>query len=109
MSLRMNANRGASLSGADPAERIEGPRRTLVLGGVRSGKSRFAESLARASRLPVTFIATARALDGEMRERIAVHRNRRSADWRLVEEPIALAETLARECLGDHCCLVECH
>jgi hypothetical protein len=104
----MNANRDSSLSGADPAERIEGPRRTLVLGGVRSGKSRFAESLARASGLPVTYSATARALDEEMRERIAPHRNRRPADWRLVEEPVALAETLARECSGDRCCLVEC-
>jgi adenosylcobinamide kinase/adenosylcobinamide-phosphate guanylyltransferase len=84
------------------------PRRTLILGGVRSGKSRLAESLAGASGLPVTYIATARVGDEEMARRIAAHQARRSAGWRLVEEPLDLAGTLTRECASDRCCLVEC-
>ncbi len=86
----------------------DNPRRTLVLGGVRSGKSRLAESLARGSDLPVTYVATARAGDAEMARRIDLHRLRRPADWRLVEEPLDLAGVLARECDAGGCVLVEC-
>jgi adenosylcobinamide kinase/adenosylcobinamide-phosphate guanylyltransferase len=83
-------------------------QRTLVLGGVRSGKSRLAESLARGSGLPVAYVATARAGDAEMARRIAEHRLRRPADWHLVEEPLDLAGAIARECVSGHCVLVEC-
>jgi adenosylcobinamide kinase / adenosylcobinamide-phosphate guanylyltransferase len=87
----------------------DNPRRTLVLGGVRSGKSRLAESLAQASGLPVTYVATARVGDDdEMVQRIALHRRRRPADWRLVEEPLDLAGTLTRECGPARCILVDC-
>ncbi|WP_295427238.1 bifunctional adenosylcobinamide kinase/adenosylcobinamide-phosphate guanylyltransferase [uncultured Thiodictyon sp.] len=82
--------------------------RTLVLGGVRSGKSRFAEGLARAAALPVTYIATARGADGEMARRIAEHQRRRPAAWDLVEEPLALAEALAAAAAPGRCVLVEC-
>ena len=84
------------------------PARTLVLGGVRSGKSRFAEGLAGACALPVTYLATARAGDGEMAHRIAAHRRRRPAAWHLVEEPLALAEALAAAAAPGRCVLVEC-
>lgn len=68
--------------------------KTLVLGGVRSGKSRFAEALARRSRQPVTVIATALAGDDEMQQRIAAHRAARPTDWPVIEEPHRLAEAL---------------
>jgi adenosylcobinamide kinase/adenosylcobinamide-phosphate guanylyltransferase len=80
----------------------------LILGGVRSGKSRLAERLARDSGLAVTYIATARASDDEMTARIAAHRERRPADWRLVEEPLALVDSLRREAAAGRCVLVEC-
>lgn len=62
---------------------------TLVLGGARSGKSRFAEGLARQLQGPRTYVATAEAFDGEMRQRIALHRAQRAADgWETVEAPL---------------------
>ncbi|NLQ19166.1 hypothetical protein HGG82_16320 [Marinomonas sp. M1K-6] len=54
--------------------------RQLVLGGVRSGKSRYAESLAKEVGLPVTYIATARAGDDEMQQRIQQHQAYRPSD-----------------------------
>lgn len=59
--------------------------RTLILGGVRSGKSRLAERLALESGLPVTYIATATGDDAEMRARIAAHRVRRPDHWQVIE------------------------
>jgi adenosylcobinamide kinase/adenosylcobinamide-phosphate guanylyltransferase len=83
--------------------------RTLVLGGVRSGKSRLAERLALESGLPVTYVATAtNGDDPEMVARIAAHQNHRPADWALVEEHLRLADTLSRVCANDRCVLVEC-
>ena len=82
--------------------------KTLILGGVRSGKSRLAERLAGASGLPVTYIATATAGDDAMRARIAAHRARRPATWSLVEEPRALAATLHSHAAPDRCLLVDC-
>jgi len=67
----------------------------LVLGGVRSGKSRYAESLGRATADPVTLIATATAGDAEMAERIAAHRAHRPPEWHVIEEPIHLGRALA--------------
>ncbi|WP_367122702.1 bifunctional adenosylcobinamide kinase/adenosylcobinamide-phosphate guanylyltransferase [Sulfurivirga sp.] len=66
----------------------------LVLGGARSGKSRYAMGLAESSALPVTFIATARALDEEMAARIQRHRQERPAHWETVEAPVDLAGAL---------------
>lgn len=62
-------------------------RLIFVTGGTRSGKSAFAEEVAAALGSDVTYIATARAGDSEMAERIALHRERRPESWRTVEEP----------------------
>jgi len=67
---------------------------TLVLGGARSGKSRYAESLIAAFAPPWTYVATAEAGDAEMTARIAAHRSRRGAQWRTVEVPRDLAAAL---------------
>lgn len=80
---------------------------TLVLGGARSGKSRYAESLVTACPPPWTYVATAEPLDDEMRARIAEHRARRGADWRTVEAPFDLAEALQRNSAGG-AVLVDC-
>ncbi|MGE7137337.1 bifunctional adenosylcobinamide kinase/adenosylcobinamide-phosphate guanylyltransferase [Luteibacter sp. NPDC031894] len=81
---------------------------SLVLGGARSGKSALAERLAIASGREVVYVATAQALDAEMSERIAHHRSRRPTGWRLVEEPLALADTLASHARDDRFVLVDC-
>ena len=80
----------------------------LILGGARSGKSRFAERLAADSGLAVTYIATSQPLDGEMTERIAHHRERRPAHWTLVEEPLQLARVLRAQAAAERCLLVDC-
>ncbi|KXG79970.1 bifunctional adenosylcobinamide kinase/adenosylcobinamide-phosphate guanylyltransferase [Pseudomonas mosselii] len=82
--------------------------RSLILGGARSGKSRLAEQLAETSGLPVTYIATSQPLDGEMNERVRLHRERRPAHWGLVEEPLALADALYAEAAEGRCLLVDC-
>ncbi len=80
----------------------------LILGGMRSGKSRLAEQHAQATNLPVTYIATATAQDDEMRARIAHHQTQRPQHWQLVEEPLALAAALRRHAAKDRCVLVDC-
>lgn len=81
---------------------------SLILGGARSGKSRLAEQLASDSGLPVTYIATSQPLDGEMNDRVRLHRERRPAHWRLIEEPLALAAVLRAEAAEGRCLLVDC-
>jgi adenosylcobinamide kinase/adenosylcobinamide-phosphate guanylyltransferase len=81
-------------------------RLTLVLGGVRSGKSRLAEELAAASP-PVVYLATALAGDAEMAKRIARHRQRRPTEWRTVEESWDVVAAVM-EHLRDGCVVLEC-
>lgn len=70
----------------------------LVLGGARAGKSSFALRLAEEHLAdgPAAFIATAQALDDEMAQRIARHREERSPDWITIEEPYQLDEALVQ-------------
>jgi len=68
---------------------------TLVLGGARSGKSRYAETLVAAEAPPWIYVATGEALDDEMAQRIAEHRARRDERWQTVEAPRDLAGALA--------------
>lgn len=80
----------------------------LILGGARSGKSKLAERLAAEACPDVMYIATSQALDGEMSERVRLHRERRPAHWGLVEEPVALADVLQRYAAEGRCLLVDC-
>ena len=83
------------------------PQITLVTGGIASGKSAWAERLVLSSGLSPVYIATAQALDDEMRAKIARHKARRTGQWRLVEAPLDLAPTLARIRPGE-IALVDC-
>jgi adenosylcobinamide kinase/adenosylcobinamide-phosphate guanylyltransferase len=87
---------------------MNGLATTLVLGGARSGKSTFAETLVRDSGLAPVYLATANAGDDEMKARIAQHRARRGENWRTVEEPLALIDVLTRESRPGHAVLVDC-
>ncbi|PLX39349.1 MAG: bifunctional adenosylcobinamide kinase/adenosylcobinamide-phosphate guanylyltransferase [Hyphomicrobiales bacterium] len=87
------------------------PRETasvLVVGGARSGKSRFAERLVADSGRERVYLATATPGDGEMADRIARHRARRDDNWLTVEEPLELVSALAREAVAGRAVLVDC-
>jgi len=84
-------------------------RSILVLGGARSGKSRFAEGLARDSQLDKFYLATGRAWDDEMRARIEAHKADRADDgWTTHEEPLDLIEALKVLDKADRVILVDC-
>src|SRR6202045_1117682 len=84
------------------------PPVTLILGGARSGKSRYAELLVANAASRGTYCATAEAGDAEMAERIAAHRARRGPFWRTVEEPLALAPVIATETTPERPLLIDC-
>lgn len=80
----------------------------LVLGGARSGKSSYAEKMAQSSGLQPLYLATGRAFDDEMENRIAIHRDRRGSDWQTVEEPLDLVGALTLHVAVDRFVLVDC-
>ena len=83
-------------------------RHVLVLGGARSGKTSFAERLAMGSGATPAYLATAQALDSEMRERVASHRAQRAGRFETIEEPLMLAHSVAETALTHDVILVDC-
>ena len=82
-------------------------RLILITGGSRSGKSRFAQDMAqRLGGADVAFVATCQPLDDEMVARIAAHKDDRPQEWRTVEAPLQLADSV-RDC-GAGTVLVDC-
>ncbi len=81
---------------------------TFVLGGARSGKSQFAETLAISSGLNLHYLATGRAWDDEMKARIASHILARGHQWQTHEEPLQLVETLIQLDNPANIILIDC-
>ncbi|HTR44821.1 MAG TPA: bifunctional adenosylcobinamide kinase/adenosylcobinamide-phosphate guanylyltransferase [Thermodesulfovibrionales bacterium] len=80
----------------------------FVLGGARSGKSGFALRDASARQGKKAYIATAQALDQEMEERIAKHREERASEWKTFEEPLRLSALIEEACISHEVVLVDC-
>ncbi|NEJ72458.1 bifunctional adenosylcobinamide kinase/adenosylcobinamide-phosphate guanylyltransferase [Rhizobium phaseoli] len=81
---------------------------TFILGGARSGKSRFAESLVVSTGLDRHYLATGRAWDEEMQARIAQHRADRGPSWATHEEPLDLVGTLGAIDGAGRVVLIDC-
>lgn len=81
---------------------------TFILGGARSGKSRFAENLIATSGIERHYIATGRAWDDEMQARIDQHRADRGPSWTTHEEPLDLTERLTAIDAEGRAILVDC-
>lgn len=79
---------------------------TLLLGGARSGKSRYAETLTMGFATPWTYIATSEVYDNEMRERVGEHKARRGDGWQTVEAPLDLAGAI--DASNGNAVLVDC-
>lgn len=80
----------------------------LILGGARSGKSRYAQAFAEAHAGEVVLIVTAEILDEEMRERVEKHRAERPAHWQVIEAPLELADAIIRASRPGTLVLVDC-
>jgi adenosylcobinamide kinase / adenosylcobinamide-phosphate guanylyltransferase len=80
----------------------------FVLGGARSGKSRYAQQRAEALNGPHIFIATAEAWDDEMRDRIARHRADRGEGWRTIDAPRELSAAIDAQRGSGAVLLVDC-
>ena len=80
----------------------------LILGGARSGKSRYAEQIAQDLNHPVIYVATAQAHDVEMQQRIEHHQQQRPCAWKSVEEPLFLADQLLAHDRAEQVILVDC-
>ncbi len=81
---------------------------TLILGGARSGKSRFAEKLVVESGKPRAYLATSQAFDPEMQARIEQHQTDRGQGWSTWEEPIDVVKTLQEISNKDNIILLDC-
>ena len=81
--------------------------KTLVLGGARSGKSRYAETIAGQNSKEIIYLATATPGDEEMKLRIDAHQHQRPDSWILIEEPLYLADVIST-INGEKCLLVDC-
>lgn len=81
---------------------------TLILGGARSGKSAYAEKLARESNTSVLYVATAEAGDAEMSARIAQHRAQRPAHWITLEAPRAIGQAIRSSGVQPPVVLIDC-
>ena len=81
---------------------------TLILGGARSGKSTYAEKLAMRKGERVAYVATSQALDEEMQNRIAVHRQKRPASWQTYEIPSRVGQNLLQTPLQADVILLDC-
>ncbi|MEH6402140.1 MAG: bifunctional adenosylcobinamide kinase/adenosylcobinamide-phosphate guanylyltransferase, partial [Sneathiella sp.] len=84
------------------------PKTTLLLGGARSGKSAFAEDLAVKCGLKRFYLATGRAYDGEMEDRISKHQIDRGPEWTTIEQPVDIVQSLMQETASDRIILVDC-
>jgi adenosylcobinamide kinase/adenosylcobinamide-phosphate guanylyltransferase len=80
----------------------------LILGGQRSGKSRYGQAIVEASGRKPVYVATATAGDDEMGARIAAHRAARGVSWTTIEEPLELAAAIARVAHPDRVILIDC-
>jgi len=80
----------------------------LVLGGARSGKSSFAQSLAMEQSLPVTYLATALPIDEEMQRRIVHHRDTRPPVWKTVEAPYSADAEVVALCREEQFVIWDC-
>ena len=80
----------------------------LVLGGARSGKSAFAESLIDQCGFAKAYLATGQVFDDEMNRRVGLHKARRGPEWELAEEPLDLCGALSRIASPKRAVLVDC-
>ncbi|MDB5539866.1 MAG: cobU [Devosia sp.] len=80
----------------------------LVLGGARSGKTGFAERLAMRAGSHPAYLATAEALDAEMRDRVLTHQQHRAKVFATIEEPIQLSAAIANAAKAHDVILVDC-
>lgn len=83
-------------------------RHVLVLGGARSGKTGFSERLAMRSGQKPAYLATASALDAEMRERISTHQRTREGRFATIEEPVELSDAIIKASKLYDVILVDC-
>jgi adenosylcobinamide kinase/adenosylcobinamide-phosphate guanylyltransferase len=83
-------------------------RSVFILGGARSGKSRFAEELAGKAGGRLHYLATGRAWDDEMRDRISHHQERRGGEWTTHEAPVDIATVLQRLDSPNSVILIDC-
>ncbi len=84
----------------------------LILGGIKSGKSRLAESLAssieRESGSSIIYLASSHTNDTEMQTRVKKHQASRPSHWQTIEEPLLLADTLQKNSNKNTCLLIDC-